>query len=312
MQRLSLNRRTVLKALAHASLLPLCGTASAAFAADAAVAAHKVSDRITLITGAGGNVVVFKGDKAVTLIDSGESSKTAALLKLVDEISGKLPITTVINTHWHDDHTGGNEALHARGARIIAHENTRLWLGAEFEVYWRNKNFRPRPKTAWPDQTTYEGGKLDAGGETLEYQSPAQAHTDGDLYVFFPTSNVLVAGGLLCNKQYPVCDIATGGWIGGLIAANKTMLALANDKTLIVPDRGPALAKADLKAQHDMLNDLYEQMKELMQNGYSDVDMLKETKFTAKYDATYGSPTEFIKETYRGMAAHTYDMGGFI
>src|SRR5690606_34307492 len=101
------------------------------------------------------------------------------------------------------------------------------------------------------------------GSATAELEHYAQAHTDGDITVFLPDSNVLVAGGLLSNYRYPVADIATGGWIGGLLDANKAMLAKVDSSTAIIPDRGPALGKKDLQAQHDMLADLYEKMKKL-------------------------------------------------
>jgi cyclase len=305
----TLNRRVFLQGLAATSGLALLGNP----AANAATTLNplKLTDRITLITGAGGNVVLYQGNAGLTLIDSGQADQASALLTLVDELSGKAPITTLFNTHWHEDHTGGNDAVHARGASIIAHENTKLWLGADFEVEWRHWSHQPRAKAALPDVTFYTDGNLDLGGETVQYGNFAQAHTDGDLYVYFPQSNVLVTGGLLANKQYPIADIATGGWIGGLIAANKNLLALINDNTILIPDSGPAQTKADLQAQHDMLVDLYSKMKELASQGSSGPEMLKE-KVTANYDAKWGNPDEFVMETYRGMWAHTYDMGGFI
>jgi cyclase len=319
----TLNRRVFLQGLTASSGLALLGFlpgvlsgylpgVSAANAASATtLSAQKLTDRLTLITGAGGNVVLYKGDAGLTLIDSGQADQANALLALIDDLSAKAPIKTLFNTHWHEDHTGGNEALHARGANIIAHENTKLWLGAEFDVEWRNWNHQPRPTAALPDQTFYTDGKLDLGGETVQYGNFAQAHTDGDLYLYFPQSNVLVAGGLLANKQYPIADIATGGWIGGLITANKNLLAMINDNTVIIPDHGPVQTKADLQAQHDMLADLYEKMKELARDGHSGPEMLK-ANVTANYDAKWGNPEEFVMETYRGMWAHTYDMGGFI
>jgi cyclase len=285
--------------------------AGLALAADATLATTKLSDRLTLISGAGGNVVLFKGEQTLSLIDSGEASKTPALLALVNQLGGNLPIRTVFNTHWHDDHSGGNEALAAAGAQIIAHENTKLWLGADFDVEWRNTTHKPRPAAAFPTKTFYTDGSLDLGGEVVQYANPGQAHTDGDLYLYFPQSNVLVVGGLLANKKYPITDIASGGWIGGLINANKTLLGIGNDQTVIIPERGPAQTKANLKAQHDMLADLYEKLKELARQGNTPQAML-DSKVTAAYDALWGDPTEFIHETYRGMWAHTYDMGGFI
>ncbi|MFZ9445351.1 MAG: hypothetical protein ACO277_04295 [Ilumatobacteraceae bacterium] len=167
------------------------------------------------------------------------------------------------------------------------------------------------PVEALPDLTFYTSGEIDLGGETIEYLYFGQAHTDGDLAVYFKDSNVLVCGGLLSNYRYPICDIASGGWIGGLLQANAALLEKVNDTTVLIPDRGGPLKKADLQAQHDMLADLYEKMKEAARNGLDAQDML-DAKITAAYDERWGDPRKFVDETYRGMWAHTYDMGGFI
>ena len=272
---------------------------------------HELTDRISLITGAGANVVLYRGNQSYTAIDSGSLDHSAVLRVAVEDLVSGRPITTLFNTHWHEDHTGGNEAFRAMGAKIFAHENTRLWLTADFDIEWRNTAIKPRPIKALPDETFYFSGEKDLGGETVQYHHHVQAHTDGDIALFFPDSNVLVAGGLLSVGSYPVPDIATGGWIGGLIPANAAMLELANEDTIIIPDEGPAVGKAALQAQHDMLADLYEQMKELARMGYHAGDML-EAKVTSAYDARWGDPSEFIHETYRGMWAHSRDMGGFI
>ena len=303
-------RRSVLKGIAAAPVA-LAFPWSTSVRADEPLLAQPINERLTLITGAGGNVVLFKGNQQLALVDSGAAEQADALLERVDELGASWPIRTLINTHWHADHSGGNEAIKARGARILAHENTRLWLGADFDVEWRNETHKPRAAAALPDETFYVSGMLDIGGEAVQYLHYAQAHTDGDLAVFFIDSNVLVCGGLLSNYRYPICDIASGGWIGGLLAANKAMLGTVNDATVLIPDRGPPLKKADLQAQHDMLADLYDKMKAAAQNGLDGRDML-DAKLTADYDARWGDPTEFVLETYRGMWAHTYDMGGFI
>jgi glyoxylase-like metal-dependent hydrolase (beta-lactamase superfamily II) len=305
-----LNRRLLLKGLAAVPGMAALPWPLVSLAAEA-LGAQPLTDSLSLLTGAGGNVVIFKGNQGVALVDSGLSEQVPALLTLVDELGGGLPLETLINTHWHADHSGGNEAVHARGAKILAHENTKLWLGADFDVEWRNEKHRPRPAEALPDLTFYTSGELDLGGETIEYLYYGQAHTDGDLAVYFKQSNVLVCGGLLTNYRYPICDIASGGWIGGLLQANAAMLEKVNDATVLIPDRGPALKKADLQAQHDMLNDLYEKMKVATRNGLDAQDML-DAKITADYDERWGDPAEFVDETYRGMWAHTYDMGGYI
>lgn len=304
-------RRALLQALAVSPLLAASNWPRAAFAATAGLSFSELDERLVLITGAGGNVLLYKGAEGLTLVDSGHAENITALLSLVDELGVQKPVTTLINTHWHEDHTGGNEALQARGAAIIAHENTRLWLTADFEVEWRGQVHKPRPREALPTRTFHVAETLQIDGAAVELEHYWQAHTDGDITVYFPDHNVLVAGGLLSNYRYPIADIATGGWIGGLLEANKTMLTKVNASTVIIPDRGPALGKGDLQAQHDMLADLYEKMKKLAQEGFSGRDMLQEN-LTADYDERWGDPEQFLLESYRGMWAHTYDMGGFI
>jgi cyclase len=303
------NRRRLLQGFAATSCL---GLPLVAGAAASSLAATALNERLTLITGAGGNVVLFKCEQGLTIVDSGDSSAFTELAELMQAQGGSARLRTLFNTHWHPDHSGGNEGFKALGAHIVAHENTKLWLGADFDVPWRGQTFKPRPQQAWPDTTFYKDGVLDlGGGESAEYWHYYQAHTDGDACLYFPRDNVLVAGGLLSDGRYPITDIATGGWIGGLLNANTAMLERINDATIIVGERGPARSKADLQAQHDMLADLYEQLKDLARQGLSGREML-EKRVTADYDERWGDPTEFILETYRGMWAHTYDMGGFI
>lgn len=306
------NRRGFVKGLAGSACLAPLLPALSLGAASTGLQHHVLGERLGLITGAGGNVTVFHGDQGLTLVDSGSADHTQALLDMVSDLAGNGPVSNLFNTHWHDEHTGGNEAFQSLGSRIIAHENTRLWMTADFEVHWRNKVHKPRSTEALPSVTFYSHGQMDLGGESVRYYHGSLGHTDGDIWLHFPDSNVLVAGGLASNYRYPICDIATGGWIGGLISVNAEMLKIANDDTLIVPDRGPAIRKRDLQAQYDMLSDLYEKMKQLARDGFSGQDMLAETALTAAYDPVWGDPAEFVLETYRGMWAHTYDMGGFI
>lgn len=267
--------------------------------------------RLSRLTGTETNVVLFRGSSGVTVIDSGPVSQARAVAAAIADWADSLPVNTLFNTHWHADHTGGNEALRAAGADIYAHENTRLWMSHEFEVEWRGTHHEARSHAALPDHTFYKSGTKDLGGETAQYIYYPRAHTDGDIVLFFPDSNVMVAGGLVTDGTYPICDIASGGWIGDLIAANAAMLDMIDDDTVIIPGSGAPRTKADLQAQHDMLADLYATMKTMMQNGLSGQNML-DANVTAKYDNQWGDPTEFVLETYMGMALHTSDMGGFI
>jgi cyclase len=304
-------RRRILQALAISGTLPIAGWPLTTLAAGNALASEKITDRLIRMSGAGGNVVLYLGNDNASVIDSGSSEHAQSLISLISELADSKPIMNLFNTHWHDDHTGGNELFHSHGVNIIAHENTRLWLGADFDVEWRNWTHKPRPAEALPDETFYFSGTKDLGGEIVQYHHYEQAHTDGDIALFFPDSNVLVAGGLLSDGRYPTPDIATGGWIGGLIRANEAMLELVDDNTLIIPDQGSTKTRSDLLAQHAMLSDLYEKMKTLARQGYSAQNML-EANVTEGYDEAWGDPEEFILEAYRGMWAHSRDMGGFI
>src|SRR5262252_2253328 len=213
-----------------------------------------LTNSIGLVTGAGGNIVVLSGGDGLLLVNGSLPEHSADLMKFLgDQFKGQR-ISVAFNTDWHIEHTGSNEALRKAGAKIIAHENTKLWIGADFVSDWQNKRYKPRPSQAFPTETFYTNGKMTFGGEPIEYGYLAQAHTDGDIYVFFPKQNVLVAGDVLAVNQYPILDYVTGGWIGGLQNANQALLKIANADTKIVPGSGPVQTRADLQSQSDMCN----------------------------------------------------------
>src|SRR5262249_25070245 len=143
-------------------------------------------------------------------------------------------VKVLFNTDWHLDHTGSNEILKQAGAKIVAHENTKLWIGADFYSDWEKRSYKPRPAAALPTETFYTTGKMTFGSESIEYGYLPQAHTDGDIYVFFPGANVLVTGDVMTVGQYPVLDYVTGGWLGGLQNANAALLKIANADTRII------------------------------------------------------------------------------
>ncbi len=204
----SLDRRHFLGALAGAAGASLCR-------ADAApLAAVKLTDNFIQITGAGSNVLAVIGADEVLMVDGGLKERSADLLKLVAEQSGGRPVQTLFNTHWHPEHTGSNEALGKAGAKIIASENTKLWLGTEIDVGWQKKTYEPSPKAALPNQTFYNSGKMTFGKEPVEYALMPQAHTDGDIYVYFPGPNILVAGDVVSvGSFYPILDCHLHRWL---------------------------------------------------------------------------------------------------
>ena len=271
----------------------------------------RLTDTLTLIGGAGGNVVALSAPEGLLLVDCGAAGRSRELLHALSGLPGGHRVRTVFNTHWHWDHTGNNESLRKSGAQIVAHENTRLWLGTDVWVEWENRTYRRRPAQALPTQTFYTQGSMAFGGETIDYGYLPQAHTDGDLYVYFRGQNVLVAGDVLSVGSYPVLDFSTGGWIGGMADATQKLAELANEQTRIIPGTGPVQSRADLRAEHEMLATLKEDLWQLMRKGYGPDDMIKADP-TSKYDGKWGDPRLFVSNTYRGLYGHVRELRGVV
>jgi len=272
---------------------------------------ERLSDTLYLIQGAGGNVVALTAPEGVLLVDSGSKERSRELLRTVAALPGAGRLRTVFNTHWHWDHTGGNELVRKAGATLIAHENTRLWLGETIWEEWQNRTYPPRPRAAWPTQTFYTTAKMTFGNEPIEYGYLPQAHTDGDLYVYFRGQNVLVAGCVVSAGRYPILDYCTGGWIGGMADATQRLLEMSDEKTRIVPGFGPVQARAAVAAEHEMLATLKEELWQLMRKGYGAEDMLA-SGATRRFDPDWGDPSQFVESVYRGLYAHVREMRGVV
>ncbi len=271
----------------------------------------RLSPALLAVSGAGGNVVVAVGPDSALLVNGGHDSRSAALLTKVHELTGGLPVRTLFNTDWHVENTGSNEALGKAGATILSHEFTKQYLSTEMTVEWRNATYKARAPQGRPGKTFHTKGAMTFGAEQIEYGHLGQAHTDGDIYVYFRNANVLVAGDTLGVGQYPIADYNSGGWIGGLVTANKTMLDLTGPETRFVPGVGPAQPRAALQAQHDMLATMRDRMHKLFRQGMGLDDMLG-AGVTKDYDATWGSPDLFVATTFRGMWLHIRELGGVV
>ena len=272
-----------------------------------------LSDTLIHFTGAGGNVVVATGPGGLVMVNGGSQEMSADLLGAMAEHAGGKQIRALFNTDWHRERTGSNENAGKAGATIIAHEHTKQYLGAEIYVDWQDRTYKPLPPHALPNQTFYTSGTLtgSSAAERIEYGHLGQAHTDAAIYVFFPAANVLVAGDALSVGKYPIPDYATGGWLGGLLAANKTLLGLANDETRIVPGMGPIQTRADLQAQHDMLAALMDRFPKMMKQGLGPEDIIAAAP-TKEYDAKWGNPDLFVSTAYRSLWLHVRELGGIV
>jgi len=220
-------------------------------------------------------------------------------------------VQALFNTDWHPEFTGSNETLGKAGTKIIAHEHTKQYLGAELFVDWQKRTYKPLPPQALPNQTFYTSGTMTFGAERIEYGHLGQAHTDGAIYVFFPGPNVLMTGDALSVGKYPIADYTAGGWLGGLIAANKTLLAMANADTRIVPGAGPIQTRADLQAQHDMLAAMLDRFVKMMKQGMGPDDIIAAAP-TKEFDAKWGNPDLFVSTAYRSMWLHVRELGGIV
>jgi cyclase len=245
------------------------------------------------------------------MVNGGLRDHAAELSRTVSEIAGRKPVQYLFNTDWHAEHTGSNELLGSAGAQIVAHENTKQYLSNDIFVDWQNRTFKALPKAAWPTRTSYGPDKMTVGRERVEYGPLGPAHTDGDIYVFFPDANILVAGDVLAVGTYPIADYISGGWLGGLMTATKTLLDLANDQTRVIPGTGPVQTRADLEAQHKMLVTLRERLHQMMRKGMGAQDMLA-AGATKEFDARCGDPSLFMTITYRGMWLHVRELGGIV
>ncbi len=254
--------------------------------APAPIRATKLSDRVALLMGDGGNVAVIIGDDGLMMIDGGLPDRAADLQKAVHDVDTH-PVRILFNTHWHFDHVGSNELLGRSGAKIIGHENVKKWVSQRTTMETMNRTFEPLAPEGRPTETFTKGGKMTFGKEKLEYTHFAPAHTDSDAYVFLPGPNVLHCGDLFFNGFYPVIDYSTGGWVGGMAAAAETMLKVGDAQTRVIPGHGPLASKDDLKHTHEMLATAYQRMAPMAKQGKS-ADEVVAAAPTKDFDAKFG------------------------
>jgi glyoxylase-like metal-dependent hydrolase (beta-lactamase superfamily II) len=266
---------------------------------------------LLLIRGAGANVVAFGTPDGVLLVDGGLESRSAAVLAALERRWPGRKVAVLFNTNWRDEHIGVNAVAAQQGAKIMAHENTKLWIGGDFFVEWEDRHYAPRPPAMLPNTTFYTSGDLTFGGKRVDYRYVPRAHTDGDVAVFFPDANVLVASDLVAAGRYPVPDYATGGWIGGMLVATRTLLEATDVRTRIVGADGGVLNRAALEAQLEMVTAVKDKAAAAFRVGMSFKDFAA-SKPTAEFDARWGDPTQFLALVYKGGFAHLRELGGVI
>jgi cyclase len=267
------------------------------------IAPNRLNDHLVVFAGAGANCVAAHGSEGVLLIDGGLEERSGDLIKAVLKETNARRVHTLVNSHWHPEQTGSNERLAKSGTKIVAHENTRLWLGYPLQEPGRNGTYGPLPSKARPNETLFASQKTTFGGEQVEYGYLMQAHTDGDIYAFLRESNVLVAGGVVSNEGWPVIDYKTGGWLGGLVDGLKTLVSLADEHTTIVPANGPTLTKADLEAQHAMYATIFDRLQKLLRKGMGPDEVLAAAP-TKEFDAKWGDSKQFVDLAFKSLWGH--------
>jgi cyclase len=247
----------------------------------------------TVLDANGTNLVTFSAPDGAIFVDSGPHP-----IGLLD-----VKVQTLFNTHYHLDQTGNNEVFAAGGAKIIAHQRTKEWMSSDYWVPAEERYEKARPRTARPTETFLTTGSMKAGTEQIDYGYLPLAHTSGDIYVFFRTSNVLAVGDVASPLRDPALDYFTGAWIGGRVDAMDILLALANDQTKIVPAYGPMMTKAEFKAERDMMEEVRARLFKTVREGDGPKDML-EAGVLKGLPRTWKDPDKFLYDAAKGLWAH--------
>lgn len=261
----------------------------------------RLTDTLYVLEGAGANVAVFIWDDGVLLVDDKLAPASPQVKAAVRAITTK-PIRFVVNSHWHRDHSGGNEALTGDGSVIVAHENVRRRMSTENFIEVFGRRVPPSPPQALPVVTFTRDVTFHLGDEEISVVHVDAAHTDGDSLVQFRKAHLLHMGDCHLNGSYPVIDFSSGGTFTGLIAAADLALGLLDTRTRIVPGHGPVAREADLREWRDMLATILGRVKQAVAAGKS-LEQVKAAQVTKEWDdrfpASFVTSDHVVEEAYR-------------
>ena len=302
------SRRDALRGLAAGVVsLGLAPLAAPVARAQGTVDAVGVAPGLELLRVSGVNVVALATSAGFVVVDSGPAAANGALLAALrglgapEGAGGK--VAALVNTHWHRDQTGANEALGLAGATIVAHAKTRQRLRAGWYVPASDRYEPPLPPAALPTKTFHTTDALTVGDQRIELGYLIEAHTDGDVYVRFGDANVIAAGDAIAPQRDPVLDWFGGGWLGGRIDSLKALLELGDARTRYVPSVGPVVGRAEVQAEHDWLLAIFDRMVVNLRLGQTADDMLKAGLLDG-LPRTFADPAKFLYDAHKGFWAH--------
>jgi glyoxylase-like metal-dependent hydrolase (beta-lactamase superfamily II) len=263
----------------------------------------KLTDRVAVLSGDGGNVALLIGPDSLIQVDGGLAGRAAELAAAVKDLDGRR-VQVLFNTHYHFDHVGSNERLGAEApgdVRIVAHQNVRARLAERQINEAFGRTFEPLAESGLPTETFTRGGRLPFGNEVLEYTYVPRAHTDGDSYVFLPGSNILHTGDLFWVGRYPVVDYSTGGSLAGMISALTRLDNVGDAATRIIPGHGPVSSKTEMAEIRAAWSTINERIEAMARQGRPVEDVIAAVP-TKEFDGRFGVATRdgFIRQAFGG------------
>lgn len=295
-----------LTVVARVVLFLSLGTATVAYAQTpdtTRITATRLAEGVYVLMGEGGNIGLSTGPNGAFLIDDEYAPLTDRIRATVDSLCA-CPVRFVLNTHWHRDHTGGNENLGKAGVLIVAHENTRKRMSVEQFIEAFDAHVPAAPAGALPVVTFSDTITFHLNGDDIRAYHVAPAHTDGDVIIHFTHANVFHMGDTYFNGFYPFIDVGTGGTINGMIAAADRVLAEADAGTKIIPGHGPVSGRTELAAYRDMLVGVRDKVRPMVKAGRS-LAQVQAARPSAKWDSTWGNafftPEQFVAVVFQSL-----------
>lgn len=265
----------------------------------------RLTEGVLMLIGAGGNIGVSIGEDGIFLVDDQYAPLTPKILAVLDSID-KRSVRFVLNTHWHGDHTGGNENMGKAGALIVAHDNVRKRMSVEQFIKAFGDTVPPSPKGGLPVVTFTEAVTFHLNDDEIHAFHVDPAHTDGDAVVWFRKSNVIHMGDLYFNGLYPFIDLSSGGSVQGMITAVDRVSAMINDNTRVIPGHGPLSNRAELKAYAEMLTGIRDRVRKSIV-AKKTLQQTLAAKPSEQWDEKWGKgfmkPDNFVETVYESLVA---------